>query len=153
MRSPASLARSARSADLGLLVLRIATSALMAKHGISKLERWDELTTGFSDPLGLGPAATLTLAVFSELVCSVAIAAGLFTRLAALFPLATMLVAALIVHADDPWGRKELPLLYAGCYAAIVLLGAGRWSLDHRLAGRSRDAGAAHEATARATRE
>ncbi|WP_333907979.1 DoxX family protein [Aequorivita sinensis] len=58
---------------------------------------------------------------------------GLSTRLAAI-PLAiTMLVAAFIVHANDGFGRQELPLLYAAIYISIALIGAGKYSLDNRI--------------------
>ncbi len=121
------------TSDLGLLVLRVATSGMMMTHGLGKLERWDSLVAVFADPIGLGPAISLGLAVFAELFCSIAIAAGALTRLAAIPPLVTMLVAAFIVHADDPWARKELALLYATVFASIVLLGAGRHSVDGAL--------------------
>ena len=42
----------------------------------------------------------------------------------------TMLVAALIIHGDDPWAKKELALLYFFPFAALFLTGAGRYSLD-----------------------
>jgi len=34
-----------------------------------------------------------------------------------------MLVAAVFVHADDPWARKELPLLFGQVFFALILLG------------------------------
>jgi putative oxidoreductase len=42
-----------------------------------------------------------------------------------------MLVAALIVHAPDPFSRKELPLLYATIFVIIAIAGAGKYSLDN----------------------
>jgi putative oxidoreductase len=42
-----------------------------------------------------------------------------------------MLVAALIFHADDPFGKQELPLLYATIYFVIVVVGAGKISIDN----------------------
>lgn len=123
----------ALASNLGLLLLRLATSAMMMTHGLAKLERWDALSTEFADPIGLGPAVSAGLAIFAELLCSIAVAAGALTRFAAVPPLVTMLVAAFIVHAEDPFARKELALLYATGFASIVLLGPGRYSVDGML--------------------
>jgi putative oxidoreductase len=123
-------ARKALAADLGLLLLRVVASAFLLKHGLSKVEHWDTLLSDFADPLGVGSAASFVLAVFAEVFCSLLVLAGGLTRLAAIPPLITMLVAAFLVHADDPWARKELPLLFGAAFASIALLGAGRFSLD-----------------------
>jgi putative oxidoreductase len=47
-----------------------------------------------------------------------------------------MSVAALIVHASDPWQRQEFALLYAVIYVTLLLVGSGRYSLDHAIATR-----------------
>ena len=41
-----------------------------------------------------------------------------------------MLVAAFVVHADDPWGKKEFALLYAIPFTALAITGGGRYALD-----------------------
>jgi putative oxidoreductase len=130
--------RRALAADLGLLLLRVVTAGFLLRHGLSKLERWDTLLTEFSDPIGVGAGPSFVLAVFAEVVCAVLVICGAFTRLATIPPLVTMLVAAFIVHAADPWARKELPLLFGQAFAAIALLGPGRFSIDARLLGRSK---------------
>src|SRR5688572_22887349 len=94
-------------ADIVLLLVRIGVAALMLSHGIPKLGK---LFSGepikFADPIGVGVVPTLALAVFAEVVCSIFILTGLGTRLASIPPLITMLVAAVIVHASDPIGKK-----------------------------------------------
>ena len=126
-----------RFGDVGLLILRLSAGVTMfGAHGLSKLLSFSERLDTFADPIGFGAPLSLTLAVFAEAVCSLLLAAGLFTRLAAVPLLITMLVAALIVHGDDPWNKKELPLLYAASYAALLLTGPGRWSLDQWIARR-----------------
>ena len=55
---------------------------------------------------------------------------GLLTRPAAFFALCTMLTAAGLRHAGDPFGDRELPLLFASVFFLLVLAGAGRYSLD-----------------------
>lgn len=118
--------------DLGLLLLRVVPSAFMMNHGFSKLERWDTLLGSFADPLGIGSAPSFILAVFAEFFCSILLIAGAFTRYAVIPLLITMLVAAFVVHAGDPWAKKELPLLFATVYVVVGLLGPGRFSLDGR---------------------
>jgi putative oxidoreductase len=84
----------------------------------------------FADPMGMGEFPSILLAVFAEAGCSVLIIAGLFTRAVAIPPAITMIVAACIVHASDPFAKKELPLLYLLIYLVILTLGAGKYSLD-----------------------
>jgi putative oxidoreductase len=73
------------------------------------------------------------LTVFAEVFCSIFLIFGFATRLSSIPLLITMLVAILIVHAPDEFGRKELPLLYAVVYFVILLLGAGKYSVDQWL--------------------
>lgn len=120
-----------KSASLALLILRVGISSLMLTHGWGKLANYAEMSTQFGDPIGLGPATSLTLTVFAEFFCSIALILGLFTR-AALIPLmTTMLVAVIIVHADDPFRRQETGLLYLVPYLTLLLTGPGKFSLDN----------------------
>lgn len=120
--------------SLMLLLLRITTGGLMLMHGMSKLSM---LLSGevvaFPDPLGVGTFASLSLAVFAEVFCSMLIIFGLATRFAAIPLLITMLIAVLIIHAGDAFGKKELPLLYSLIFAVIAVFGAGKYSLDYWL--------------------
>lgn len=124
-------------ADLGLLLLRLGAGLGMAgAHGWPKLSRFAELSERFPDPLGVGSTTSLALAVFAEAGCGILLAVGLGTRLATI-PLAfTMTIAAFVVHASDPWARKELALAYLVIYVALALTGAGRFSIDARLGGK-----------------
>ncbi len=119
--------------SLTSLVLRISISAMMLTHGYGKFIRLISGETKFADPLGFGEFPTLILAVFAEFVCSILLIIGYKTRFAAIPPAAVMLVAAFIVHWEDPWGRKEFALLYLVGYVVIFLLGSGKYSLDWRL--------------------
>lgn len=115
----------------GLLFLRIATGGMMLfAHGIGKLMHFQEKVQVFPDPIGLGSAASLSLAVFAEVFCSIAVMLGIATRLTAVPLVITMFVAAFIVHADDPWHKTEFALLYLVPFLTLVFTGAGRWSLD-----------------------
>ena len=117
--------------DVGLLLLRLSVGPMMLfGHGLTKLGRMPELMDSFPDPLGVGSAFSAVLAVFAEVVCSALLALGLGTRFAALNLVITMAVAALIVHGDDPWARKEMAVIYGVTYLALLVSGAGRLSLD-----------------------
>ena len=87
----------------------------------------------FGDPLGLGPEVSLVLAVFAEFFCSILVMLGIGTRLAVIPLMVTMSVAAFIAHGDDPFGRKELALMYLVSYAVLLLNGSGKFSVDQLL--------------------
>lgn len=126
-----------------LLVLRVAVGIFMLVHGYQKLG-W--LLAGgelkFGDPIGIGPALSLYLAVFAEFICSVFLILGLATRFALIPLIVTMLVAVFIVHAPDGFDKKELGLHYLVSYLFLLVTGAGKYSVDNliskSLAGRRR---------------
>lgn len=119
------------SANWGILILRVGTSLLMIRYGLSKLERFMAGDTSFADPFGLGAELTLALTIFAELICSVLLLAGLFTRAVVIPLIFTMLVALLIIHSDDPFDKKEHPIVFLIPYFTILLTGPGRFSIDH----------------------
>jgi putative oxidoreductase len=122
--------------DISLLMLRLGFGLSMAiGHGFGKLTQfWGSSgPVEWADPLGMGPGISLFLASSAEGVCALLVALGLATRSAALGPLSVMSIALVIVHAEDPWAKKELAALYLIGFAAIAVAGAGRISLDHLL--------------------
>lgn len=121
--------------DAGLLLLRVwAGGTMLASHGLKKMEKiFGEGPIEFADPIGVGEAASLALAVFAEVGCGFALVVGLLTRLSTFPLIVTMAVAFFVVHADDPFGRKELAFVYLLSYVAIALTGPGRFSVDAKL--------------------
>jgi putative oxidoreductase len=115
------------------LLLRLGAGFFMALHGWEKLINFNEKVTGWPDPLGVGDFASLSLTVFSELVCSVLVMLGLFTRPALAVLIITMLIIVFVVHAGDPLGDREHALLFLIPYVALFLLGPGRLSVDSLL--------------------
>lgn len=123
-----------RNTDIALLLLRLGVSGMMLTHGIPKLIRlFGSGLIQFGDPIGIGVEASLTLTVFSEVICSVLILVGLGTRLASIPLIITMAVAFFIVHAAHAFERKELALFYLIVYVVLLLTGSGKYSLDHYL--------------------
>ena len=117
-----------------VLLLRISIAAFMITHGWPKLNK---LLAGgeiqFGNPIGLGSGPSLILAVFAEFFCSIFIGIGLGTRLATIPLMITMFVAAFIAHGADPFGRKELALLYLLFYITLYVIGSRKYSIDYLL--------------------
>lgn len=115
-----------------ILLVRLTVAALMITHGLPKL---NTLLAGgeihFPDPIGLGPVLSLVLVVFTEFFCSILIGIGLGTRLASIPLIITMIVAAFVIHADDPIGKKELALLYLAFYLLLLVTGSRKFSVDY----------------------
>lgn len=129
---------SSNALNVWLFVFRIAVSAMMLTHGLPK---FNALMTGniqFADPFGLGPGPSLALVVFAEAACSILLILGLATRFATVPLIINMAVAILYAHAADPFGKKELATMYLVIYVGFLILGAGKFSIDHLIAGKNK---------------
>ena len=122
-----------RSADLALLILRLWYGlSLLLLHGWGKLTGFSAMAAKLPDPLNVGHSVSLGLVVFSEVVCAALIAIGLFTRAAALVTVIELGVAFWFVHGHklSGAGNGELAFAYLGVLLALVVAGAGRFSVD-----------------------
>ncbi|KKK76887.1 hypothetical protein LCGC14_2859120 [marine sediment metagenome] len=118
--------------DFWILLLRLLVAAFMLTHGISKFNSLiAEGEIKFGDPIGIGPVASLVLAVFAQVFCSILVGIGLGTRYATIPLIITMAVAGFITLGADPFGRKELALLYLLTYVTLFFLGGGKYSVDY----------------------
>lgn len=116
--------------DWGLLLFRVVLGAFMLTHGIPKLMNFAAVSENFPPMLGLSSKMGLILIIFAEVFASIALILGLFTRLATIPLIIGLGVAAFVGHAGDPFGAKELPLLYTSMYVVLLLTGPGKISLD-----------------------
>ncbi|MGY4384777.1 putative oxidoreductase [Pedobacter sp. UYP24] len=119
------------SLNVILLIFRVVLGAFMMVHGYAKLQ--GVLAGGeiqFMDPIGIGQAGSLYLAIFAEFFCSIFLILGLATRLAVIPLIITMLVVIFVALGSAPFEKKELALHYLLAYFLILIIGAGKYSLD-----------------------
>jgi len=141
---------SPATTDLGLLVIRLWFGVVLAvAHGFGKFGALDGFAGKLDEAGYPAPFVMALLATLAEAVGGVFIALGLLTRPAALMIVITMLVAAFVAHADDPFAKQEFALAYGMACLALVVAGPGRWSLDAKLFGQSetstQDLGVPHD--------
>jgi putative oxidoreductase len=134
-------AAGAGTLDLGLLVLRLGMGLMFVTHGWPKMlggpEKWEALG-GAMAHLGVDFGHQLfgLAAALAEFLGGVLLALGLGTRVAALFLLATMVVAATMHLAEGDGLKGASHAIEAGVvFAALALTGAGRFSVDRRIRG------------------
>ena len=120
--------------DFALLLLRLSVGALLITHGFPKFQK---LISGneiqFASVFGLSPTVSMTMAMLAEFFCAAMVFMGVFTRLAAIPVIITMLVIVFKIHGSDPLSNKEMPLLYLISYLTIFLCGPGKYSVDYFL--------------------
>jgi putative oxidoreductase len=121
------------STDLGLLLLRVWLGiSLFVMHGIEKIFHFhDMLLKPFPDPLHFGAVLSLAFALLSDGICSLLILFGLFTRFASLFIVINLLVVFIFMHGFSFYqDHGQLVYVYLGGYLAILVAGAGKYSID-----------------------
>lgn len=116
--------------NYALLFLRITAGILMAQHGYQKLSNFSSIEPKFMEFMGLSKSISLGLVVFSEFFCSLLLVAGLFTRLALVPLVITMIVAVFKAHSGDIFGDGQTAFLYLAIYVALLLKGPGKISID-----------------------
>lgn len=125
-------ASSPRQLSLGLAALRVAVATIFIKHGAQKL-----FVFGFSGVTGaftqMGvplPGVTGPFIALLEFFGGIALVIGLLTRLIALGFVCDMLGAILLVQLKSGFSHYELEFLLLGSSLALVLTGAGEFSVD-----------------------
>lgn len=125
-----------RNSDLGLLLLRLTVGGLMLFHGVHKLIYGVSFIEGMLQGLGL-PGFIAYFSLAAELLASILIVIGAWTRVAAVVMVGNMAVAILMAHLPvifsvDPatggWAI-ELPMLYLLGAAVLCFTGGGKYAL------------------------
>lgn len=130
---------SSSGTDIGLLLLRVISGlTLFIKHGVEKLTNHAHMASHFPDPVHIGRHPSFLVAMVSDAICSLLVALGLGTRVAAFIILMNLGVALYFVHhLAFRTDHGEMILAYMAGFVTLVFTGAGRFSLDWKFWGRS----------------
>jgi putative oxidoreductase len=136
--SPPLLVRAATVApSAGLLVLRVVVGMTFLLHGLDKLGDASGTEQFFASLSIPAPGVTGPFVALTETAGGLLLLVGLATPLAGIALTGDMLVAFATAHLGNGFfvenGGGELVLLLAGASLALVLTGAGRFSLDAAL--------------------
>lgn len=138
-------AATADMTDTGLLLLRFATGATMLQAGLIKAFDFGT-AVGFMESSGWRlPAFGAFMVTAAETLGGIGLLLGILTPLAACAVIGAMVDAwAVNVSADAFWSQPfNVPFLAAFGAAALLFTGAGAYSVDQRVFGRSRVSGRA----------
>jgi putative oxidoreductase len=121
--------------DLGPLMLRLTLGIVFISSGWGKLNDLDKVGEFFAELGIVAPALNAVVVACTECFGGLAVLLGLATRLSAL-PLAiTMVVAIVTALLPDSAGVVELvassEFAYLVMFLTLVMIGPGRWSVDH----------------------
>lgn len=129
---------SSRQLSIGLAVLRVAAAAVFINHGRQKLFVYGFAgVTGAFTQMGVPfPGVMGPLIGLLEFFGGIALVAGFLTRLLGVAFVCDMLGAILLVQLKKGFSGYELEFLLLGASVALILTGAGRFSVDAVLADR-----------------
>jgi putative oxidoreductase len=124
------------SEDFGKLILRVTLALLILFHGVSKVIGGAAFITGMVAKAGFPPALGYLVYV-GEVIAPLLVLFGVWARLGGLVIVINMVIAILLVHTSQFFTMSktggwalELQALYLVSALAVVLLGAGRYSVS-----------------------
>ena len=126
------------SSDAGLLLLRAWLGlTMLLNHGLSKVQNFSTMVENFEK--GGIPPIFGTAAILAESLAALLVVIGFATRWSALALTVTMGVAFFVAHKAvldpmaPPPGSGEMAFIYMAGFAAILVAGPGRFSVDAKL--------------------
>ncbi|MBX3256811.1 MAG: DoxX family protein [Chitinophagaceae bacterium] len=119
----------------GLTFVRIIIGLLMAYHGwevfdnakMEEYAKWESFNSHTS------PATMVYIGKSAELISGVLLALGLFTRIAAVILIVTMLYICFKVGNGRFWYEDQHPFLFALMGLIYFFAGGGKYSIDNIL--------------------
>ena len=124
--------------DLGKLILRLTLGILILLHGIAKISGG---TAGIEKMLvSAGLPGFFAFGVYvGEILAPILVLLGFYARVGAAIIVVNMLFAVLLVHQADLFALTktggwalELQAFFLFTALALMFMGPGRWSLNHR---------------------
>lgn len=106
---------------------------MLAAHGLKKLPPSEQMIAGVQGMGFPAPVVFAWAAALAESLGALFLVLGLFSRISAVFLAITMAVAALVVHAADPYQVKELAFIYLAVFGFFALYGPGPYSIDAKM--------------------
>jgi putative oxidoreductase len=123
---------------LAPLLGRLAVGLLFISTGWGKVHDIPKVTHFFESLHIPAPGLNAVVVAYSELICGTLLVLGLFTRLATVPLIVSMVVAILTAKLDDLHGLFDLvgfdEFTYLVVLVMIAVIGPGMISLDHLLA-------------------
>ncbi len=130
--------------DLGLLIIRLIIGILMAFYGFEKLSHFNEMAASDFwmknvNFLGISGKIPLALTIFAELICSLFLIIGLFSRFALLILMFCMSYIFLVIFPLSILDKGENgyqfndAFVYFIIYLGLFFTGVGKYSLDAKL--------------------
>jgi putative oxidoreductase len=123
--------------DSSKLLLRFTVAFLMLFHGVHKITHGVSFLEGMFLEMGL-PGFIAYGVYLGEVIAPVMLIIGCRVKIASLLIIMTMIVAVGLAHTADIFtlGKHgqwaiELPMFYILASAAILLQGAGRYSVEY----------------------
>ncbi len=116
--------------NIGMFVLRVFLGLVLISHGYPKLVHFSTMRHKFMNFLSLGSTTSLVLIIFAEFFCGFLLIIGMFTRLAAIPVVIGMGVVFFMASNADLFGEGERGGVYMAASFLILLVGAGRISVD-----------------------
>lgn len=138
MMSLLKMSWAAPHTDGALLVLRVVTGVIFFMHGWLKFSMGVASVAGFLGTLGF-PLTELfaVILIFVEVVGGAALVLGALTRVSALFTGFVALMSIATVHWSKGFmvgtGGYEFALLLVAACIALLVLGAGKYSIDRSI--------------------